>query len=162
MPSGWMIPPAGPRRPSPMEATVAEAVEQAAVGEAAVPIDADLVPDPVPSRTNSNATVAVPVPRSEGQCGRPARSPRLTPTSLTAWTNQTSDRARMHVRGNRPSHVATGHSEDGTGGLMSHVSAPPQWGQSGTCEVLTPCIRHLNSSVHQMYLAPQMCQRDKH
>ena len=36
-----------------MEATVAEAVEQTAA-----PIDADLVPDPVPSRTNSNATVA--------------------------------------------------------------------------------------------------------
>ena len=46
-----------------MEATVAEAVEQTAA-----PIDADLVPDPVPSRTNSNATFAVPVPRSEGQC----------------------------------------------------------------------------------------------
>ena len=157
MPSGWMIPPAGPRRPSPHGGHSGRScrADSRAHRRRPRPGPSPLTHQLQRHRRGASATVRGPV-------RRPARSPRLTPTSLTAWTNQTFDRARMHVCGNRPSHVATRHSEDGTGGLMSHVSAPPQWGQSGKCEVLTPCIRHLNSSVHQMYLAPQMCQRDKH
>ena len=51
-PDGASLPPLS------MEATVAAAVAMGdAAGEAAAPIDADLVPDPVASRTNSNITV---------------------------------------------------------------------------------------------------------